>query len=194
MTYVDTSTVKNNLGIDVSDDDALLINAIAEAQSTIDHYCKRSFEASVDTTRYFDPLKDSDDYRQLFLDEDLCQITTVLNGDGATISASDYVTNPRNYTPYYSIQLKITAPVYLAYNTSPENAVAITGRWAYSVTAPADIQHACLRLAMWYYRQRDTSNDGSERPILTNSGAVIMPSKLPDDVTGILSRYVRNSV
>jgi hypothetical protein len=190
MSYITSATLKANLTITVTDDDTLLTSAITEAQATIDHFCKRTFEAAADTTRYFDPLKDSDDFRQLFFDEDCCAITTVVNGDGVTISPSDYVTNPRNYKPYYSLQLKITAPTYLGYNTAPENAVAVTGRWAYSVTAPADIQHACLRLAMWYYRQRDTSADG-DRPILTTSGAVIMPSKLPADVTDILSRYER---
>lgn len=191
MSYTGPSTLKVYLGIDVSDDDPLLINCINDAQKAIETKCQRVFEASADTTRYFDPLEDSDDYRELFFDEDCCAITTVLNGDGVTLTGSDYVTNPRNFKPYYSIQLKLTASEYLTYNSSPENAIAITGRWAYSVTAPADIQHACTRLAAWFYRQRDTSNDGSDRPILTNSGAVVIPSKLPADVIDLITPYVR---
>ena len=35
------------------------------------------------------------------------------------------------------------------------DAISITGRWAWSLTAPPDIAQACARLAAFLYKQRD---------------------------------------
>lgn len=190
MSYITLTELRAYIGANKPTDDALLTNAISEAQASIDTYCKRTFECAADTPRYFDYIEDTDG-QILYLDYDLCQITSVTNGDATTIASTDYTTNPRNSTPWCEIKLKLNSDIAWTYDDTPEDAIAIVGRWAFSITPPNDIKHACLRLAAWYYRQRDTSNTAAEAPILTNSGAVIMPSKLPTDVTDILSKYVR---
>jgi hypothetical protein len=63
------------------------------------------------------------------------------------------------------------------------------GRWAYSVTAPADIVQATLRLAAWMYKQRDTMNDGSATTI--ENGITVVPTAIPSDVKTMLSPYKR---
>lgn len=190
MTYITLPELRQYVGADTTTDDGQLTKAITEAQKSIDTYCKRTFEASANTTRYFD-ANENVNGRTLYLDYDLCQITSITNGDGTTVSSTDYTTNPRNFTPWCEIKLKLNSNIAWTYDDTPEDAIVIVGRWAFSITAPDDIKHACTRLAAWYYRQRDTSSTAAEAPILTNSGAVVMPSKMPSDVTDILSKYVR---
>jgi len=190
VAYCTVDSVKQYLGIDSSSDDNLIDTIVTRSQAVIDKYCTRTFAASADTTRYFDAVEDiSGPY--LWFGDDLASITTVTNGDSTTISSSDYVTEPRNKTPYSGIKLKAATGIIWTYTTSPENAISITGKWAYSATAPSDIEHACLVLAAWLYRYKDTINEGSDRPIVTADGVTILPSQLPRQVMQILRPYRR---
>lgn len=56
---------------------------------------------------------------------------------------------------------------------------------------PTDIVAACRRLGAWAYRQKDTQQGDSDRPILVGDGTIIMPSTLPADVTSLLRAYVK---
>lgn len=189
MAYATTPELKLYLSISTSTDDVLLSALITRAKGIIDTYCKRTFEAAADTTRYFHAVNDVDQ-NILYLDHDLYSITTLTNGDSTVISASDYVLLPANYKPAYSIALKWNASVAWTYSDSPENAISIVGKWAYSLTAPADIQHACIRLAAWLYRQKDTSGDVDNATIATG-GVVLVPQGIPKDVHALLRGYVR---
>jgi len=75
------------------------------------------------------------------------------------------------------------------YDEDHENAITIVGKWAYSATAPADITHACTRLAAYLYRQKDNAGD-MDRAIVAGN-ATILPAKLPSDVAEILKPYRR---
>lgn len=195
--YIEYTTLREYLNIAADSDDGLLVNVIMQAQSIIETVCKRRFEASSDTTRYFDAEVDvveGQGYggrRVLKLDDDLYSVTSITNGDGTTVTAGQYVFNPRNFRPYYEIELKASSTIAWTYSTTPENAIAVTGRWAYSLTPPDDIKWATVRLAAWLYRQRDTSSGDIDRPMLSNSGIVLMPSSLPSDVSKLLERYYR---
>lgn len=194
MSYCTLADVKAYEGIDSGNtsQDSTLTSLMVSAQALIDSSCNRTFEAAADTTRRLDcPLPDSDDVRCLPLDGDLCQITTVTNGDGATVGASNYVTQPRNLTPWYAIELKRTSDTAWTYgDDGPEQAIAITGRWAYSITAPAAIKHACIRLTSWLFRQKDNQAE-LDRLVVSPDGMVLMPGTLPKDVRDILDRYRR---
>lgn len=188
MSYTDNTAVKTYLNIDNTDDDTLLTALIARAQAIIDAYCGRTFEASQDATRYFDAIKDVDG-AVLWLDKELAQITSITNGDGDVLATNEYVTEPRNETPKYAVRLLASTGLYWTYLTNPENAITVVGRWAYSVSAPTDIVHACIRLAAWLYRQRDTATGDFASPQQTQSGGYIMPARLPKDVEAVLMRY-----
>ena len=197
MAYLQVYEIKQYIDITSGDDDSLLIALISQAQSMIETLCKRRFEAASDTTRYFDAeadvvcsLSPFGGRRVLTLDEDLYSVTSVVNGDGTTVSSTQYVLNPRNEPPYYEIELKANSSIAWTYSDTPENAIAVTGRWAYSLTPPNDVKWAAGRLTAWLYRQRDTSMD-LDRPMLSNSGIVLMPSSIPNDVTKVLERYYR---
>lgn len=168
-------------------DDTLLTTFITNAQSIIENYTKRKFESSTET-RYFDLPKRG--CRELELYGDLLTVTTLTNGDGTVISSTYYNLEPYNSAPYRSITLKQSyASGWLGTtNGDTERCISVAGTWGYSATPPDAIKQAMLRLTQWLYRQKDTAAD-VDRPLLTNSGVVVMPSSLPKDVESLLRAF-----
>ncbi len=212
MAYTTLEAVKRILKIpsNVTTDDVLIQELIDEATDIIDKYCDRTFEASTDTVRRFDAVRyreyanamqieyyqyfDYYDQRVLWLGKyDLAQITSIVNGDGTTVASSEYVTLPINAIederPIFAIRLKFDSDVVWTWNDSPDAAIAITGRWAYSVTCPTSISFATKRMAQYLYKQKDTSAD-LDRTVLTSDG-IIMPNAIPKDVQAYLAPYTR---
>lgn len=202
MSYTDLTTVKAELKIatGTTTDDALITGYCTIAQATIEANrplgTGRVFEAAADTTRYLDaPAEASSDpdgpSYLLLLPQygDLCQITSIVNGDGETIPGTAYVLEPRSLTtgPWWGVRLKRNAGYTWAYDDSPEGAIAITGRWAYSVTAPTPIVRAATRLAVAMYRARDNAG-ASDQTIQTEQG-IILPAAQPKDVRQIIESY-----
>ena len=188
MSYTTVALQKTYLGITTSTDDTLLTALIARAQAIIDAYCQRTFEAASNTSKTFDVERDADG-DLLYLDEDLASINSITNGDGVVVTTAQYTTEPRNRTPYYAIKILDSASIYWTYSTTPENAITISGKWAYSVAAPDDIVHCTLRLAAYLYRQRDNAADLDRAVIAGNS--TILPAQLPSDIKTILAPYRR---
>lgn len=185
MAYATLAQVRTHLDLTGTEDDSYISDLIVRAQQVIDVFCGRSFEAAADTTKLFDAVRDvSDDGLTLYVMHDVAQITSVQNGDGVTVSASAYVKRPAG------LKLKASSGVTWTYATDPEDAISITGRWAYSVSAPLDIQHACIRLAAYLYRQRESGAE-IDRPIVSESGMVLMPATLPKDVRDMLTARKR---
>lgn len=201
MSYTTLAAVRNEAKVTGTGDDALLTGYITLAQRIIEAYpplgTGRVFEVSSDTTRYLDAPADSLDNRLdgpnyvLLLPDDLCSITSIVNGDGTTLSTSDYVTEPRSHTPYYAIRLKSGLGNIWTFDTSPEGAIAITGKWGFSTSVPADIQRAATRLCVWMYRSRD--NAGFDQDIQTEDG-MILGARMPRDIRAILDTYVRGII
>jgi hypothetical protein len=113
---------------------------------------------------------------------------TDYDGDQTTIPSTDYITMPRDETPYYGIKIKTSSDYDWDYSDDPEDAIAITGKWAYSETAPDDIKHACLGLAGYYYKQRDAQV--FDTTAIPEQGVIQIPQGLPADVKIILDPYV----
>lgn len=191
MAYTNAGAVKAYKGITGTTDDALLATLCTVAQSQIEHYTRRVFEVFVDTTRYCDAVADVDS-QYLWLPDDLCQITSVTNGDGVVVAPASYVTQPRRTTPYYALKLLTSTNLYWTYTVGtgdPENAIAIVGRWAYSLTPPADVAHAATRLAAYLFAQKDASvYDITAQP---DMGIITVPQGMPKDVIQLLAPYVR---
>jgi len=127
--------------------------------------------------------------RTLYLDEDLCQITTIVNGDGTTITSDKYVTEPRNVTPWYAITLRESAGLTWTAGTDVENAIAVTGRWAWSISASADIQMATIELAAYLYRRRGFEGAALDQPQVSPSGVTLFPSGMPASVKATITAY-----
>ena len=194
MAYITTANAKAYLGIPsaTTSDDTLLAAFIASAQAYIDAYTGRTFETGAAAERLFDAVADVEG-NTLYIDHlATTDELVIVNGDSVTVTSGQYTTQPRRATPYFAIQLLASSNVTWTYTTDPQNAISVTGKWGYSVTAPDDIVQACTRLTAWLYRQKDT-NAEADRPLLTGDGVAIMPSAIPSDVLTILRPYRRLS-
>lgn len=185
MAYCSVSDVKSYLGISANDDDALIATLIGAAQAAIDTHTGNTFEAPTLTTRTYDVYGPHIQGRRLFFDRPLAVLTALSDGAGS-FAATDYVMMPRNDAPFYGVELKINTGRYWTYNIDWENAISVTGRWAYSVTAPLDIRQAARRLASFYYRQKDAA---IQDVTAIEAGVVIQPIAIPADVRALLSPY-----
>ena len=190
MAYTDVISVRQYLDIAGSGDDALLGDLIDAAQQAIDVYTRRTWEATTDTTRYFDYSSENIEGLTLWLDADLCAITTVTNGDSVVVAAGERTTIPRNSTPYYAIRLLSDIGVTWTYSDEWMDAISIVGRWSYSTSAPDDIAQACIRLAAFYYKQRDQQMFDVTA---IEAGVVISPVGIPADVRRILNPRTKPS-
>lgn len=192
MSLCTVSDVSEYLGLSESSDDGLLSSLILAAEGMIARHTGRTFDATTDSIRYFNPVT-SCRGSWLYFDADLAAApTTVVNGDGATIASTKYVVQPRNMAPYYAIKLLGSSGVSWTYTTDPDSAIVITGKWGYSTAPPDEVRHACTRLAAFLYRQRDNAGD-SDRTIVTQAG-VVKPLTMPADIATLLQPYVRTTI
>lgn len=189
MSYANLINLKDYLGISIgtTNDDGLLTDLLTRAEGIIDAYTGRRFEAET-ATKYF-TIDDVDGQDLNLWGYDLLTVTKLTNGDGMEIASGSYRLFPRNDNPKWMIRLDEEQ----SWNfTDADSEISVAGTWGYSATAPADITHACIRLAAFLYRQKDTSAD-IDRPMVTGDGVTIMPSGLPADVQKLLDRYKRRA-
>ncbi len=196
MAYIGSSDLKAWGGVPDTDvsDDAELALIIARAQKYVETYTGRVFECDSDgeTTRYYTAALDVSQ-NTLWLDKDFNTVssTGIIAGTD-TLTSTDYVLEPRNDTPAYAITLTAQTDLDWGNPSSDddyENAISVDAQWAYSSDAPADIQQAMLRLVKWYYKQGRVTDETADRAIVLESGATVLPSQIPSDVTEILDRY-----
>lgn len=190
MAYCTLADLKLELGIPTltTGDDTILATKIVNAQAIIDAYTRRTFEAAADTVRNYG-IEDTDG-RDLLLDAELAAAPTTVktNLDAVTpitIPSTDYVLLPRNKAPYYAIRILGTSPYYWRYTSNENKAAEITGKFAFSTTAPADIVQACIRLAGFLYRIKDTNQ--YDVTASTETGQMIVPKGTPQDVVNLLN-------
>lgn len=195
MAYETVANLKIYLGIAASDTakDAILTTLLDVASKAIDNHTLRTFAASTDTTRYFDATRDVDSKRMtVYLDEDLCSITSIINGDGTSVLSTEYTPLPRNRTPWYAIELIRFGNVVWTFDDTPVDAIAITGKWGYSTTPDVVIKQCTIRLASYLFRQKDNSGD-LDRTIVGDFG-MLLPAELPKDLAELLKTYVRLTI
>ena len=188
MAYIDVISVRQYLDISGASDDALIGDLIDAAQKAINGYCRRSFEALADSTHYFDYSDEYIDGDTLWLDSEICDITTVTNGDSVVVASGERTAIPRNAGRYYGIRLLSDSGITWTYSDEWMDAISVIGKWAYSESAPDDIVQACRRLASFYYRQRDQQ---MMDVTAIEAGVVLAPVGIPADVRRILAPYVR---
>jgi hypothetical protein len=189
MAYTTVADTKTYLGLSSSSDDALISALVLSAQSAVDAYFRRTFEAAADATRYFDAVSDVCG-RTLMLGADLCSITSVTNGNGNLVTG--YVTEPRNTAPYYALTIKSNVAENWTYSTYPENAITIVGKWAYATTAPASIAHLTRWLAAVMYKSKDNVLVAGESGIA--AAVDILSGAVPPDIHIIMRMVPRRVV
>lgn len=112
-------------GTDTSDD-AVIEDLLEAASRYADE--ARSFYPRVET-RYFDVPRGV----ELWLDDDLLDLTTLTNGEGTAIAASNYLCEPYNSPPYYKVKLRDTSTVYWLSSAagSSQRVISVLGWWGY---------------------------------------------------------------
>lgn len=184
MAYIERMQLREELGLGASavSDDGLLDRCCARAQAFVEAYTRRNFEA-VTQTRYFG--LEQVEGQVLLLDRDLLTVTTLTNGDsaGTVLASSAYWLLPRNETPKWAIKLKSD----YSWEQDTDCEISVAGTWGYSATPPEDIVRACLRLAAYYYRQKDAQVFDVTADL--GIGIMTLPKGLPQDVKVILDSY-----
>lgn len=181
--YCTVAEVKTYLGIAGAADDALigtLITAVSRAFDTATGY---TFGATVDTslTHY---CYDDDVYDQelLFL-QPFTTVTSIVNGDGVTLSATaDYLLKPRT-TPYTTAVFRPQSSAYWT-DGADYDGIVVTGSVGYPLTE--DIKQACILWAAFMFGQKDN-------PLIDITaievGAVISTPHRPKYTTSIINYY-----
>lgn len=172
----------------LSESDDVLLNALIAASSeAIEKYCDRIFAVTNETEHTFTRrtaylrrvgLTSPFDGPVLLLDADLAEPSSSIIANGTAVTAVTYLTPHK--PPYWGIILD---------EGGWESPVEVTGYWAYSRTPPPNVEFACLRLAKWLYELRETTR--GDAVVVTEQGAVLLPSAIPGDIQAILNPYKR---
>lgn len=193
MSYASLASLRRYLGIPATETggDTLLTGCLVRATAAIDGHTRRTFAAAADSTRSFDSRADVEG-SVLWLDEDLCAVTSITNGDGTTVASTKYVTEPRNRTPWYALRLLASSGVVWEPQADgdTENAIVIVGRWAYSTTPPAAVEQACLELAKFFHDARKLDANDLNRTVIAGN-ATVLPASWPTTVRDALKPFVR---
>lgn len=139
--YVTLDQVKEHIKITSSTDDEKLLDYIEWSSRLIETWKGRRYDPRVQKRVYdtpqanssvfgvFDPaLSEIQSKRVLRLDDDLLELTELLNGDNVEIT--DYVLEPANEYPKNRIRLR-SSEVFVNSDDGPEQAISVTGVWGY---------------------------------------------------------------
>lgn len=139
--YITLDQVKKHLKLTSTADDEKLQDYIEWSSRLIEMWKGRRYDPRVQTRLYdvpqgntsifgvFDPsLSVSTSPRVLRLDDDLLEVTEILNGDEEEITA--YVLEPANEYPKNRIRLRSEA-TFVNSDDGPEQAISVEGIWGY---------------------------------------------------------------
>jgi hypothetical protein len=145
MNYATLVEMKRYLGTDETTDDALLTKLLAWSSRFIDIWKGRRFDVRFET-RYFDrpsgnrsafgvfdsSLLTGSAGSALRLDNDLLEISSLINGDGDEILSSAFTLEPANMYPKRRIRLKSAADYWSGDSYGDyEQVISVSGWWGY---------------------------------------------------------------
>lgn len=194
-TLAEFKSYRKIASVDASDDSAIE-DIITDASRLIDRLTGTWFYAQTSTTRYYTVGKDTCK-EVLKLDVPFVAFSSITNGDGTTITSSQYALTAK---PYWTITLRADSSAWWTYVTAPENAITVTGTAGYvdrTATDPESLTHigatrrACLQLAAQMYQERN--GDGLNGQVtVTQAGVVVTPyGAIPRSVYDVLRPYIR---
>jgi hypothetical protein len=176
--YITVSEFKAYRNISGTGDDNLILSMIAAATGYLENGWGYVYRCDSDTDRDF--YEDDVDGGRLGFDKPIASITSITNGDGAAVAASEYILSPRD-GPYFEARLKQAASV--AWITYPDP-ITVTGRWALTVTPPARVKEACKVVVNYLYDKKNTGID-ADRQIITAEG-IILPAGISKAVSDLM--------
>ena len=186
--------------IDGSSDDAFIELVLEAAQAALDAYLSRNVLADADTTEYFDYGGEEMEARKLYLSDrgDICELTTVTNGDGVVVASNEYTTHPKTLSarrPSFQV-LTILASSSKSWEGEAdgdfENAIQIVGKWGmYSTVAdvPHDFKLSVMELAAFALEK--SKSQIFDTTAIPDAGVITIPSGWPTTVTARMRGYRR---
>ena len=146
--YTNKSKIEKFLMIDIDDNlNTQIAEWIASVTKYIENYTGRVFEATVDSTKYYDGNRQ----KELMID-DTYEITSIqILDDSGDVDktleeglGNDYVAYPANTTQKNSIKLLVTG-CYLIFPRGNQN-IKITAKFGMASTVPSDIELIATKL------------------------------------------------
>jgi hypothetical protein len=192
MTYPTLADLKEVVGISDSADDSVLTWALDGAIEAVEAHTRRTFVA-VTATKTFRAygMHVSHNKRVLWLHEDLATITSVINGDGASVTT---YSERKDGSAIYALELPRYEDTYWNGGITRTNPISIAGKWGYSEDCPSDVFLAILQLATRTYRSRQTGATGDVTAVSRMGGMQVASVGLSEDVLMVLARYSRRSI
>jgi hypothetical protein len=113
-------------------DDAVIERLLKAASRYLDDATGRFYYPYVQT-RYFSLPNEEDDGNRIEVDADLLEVISLVNGDGETITSTDYKLTPRNQSPYRFIRLDDDSTQVWTCDSSGSTfeVIAVTGIWGF---------------------------------------------------------------
>ena len=161
----------------------LMQDCLNQAESVINDHTRRNFAGTAGTylvNRYDQVVRS----QALYLRHDLHTLVSLTNGDGANIPVGSVWLEPRNAGPPYRL-LRLHSGYVYVWNTDSD--VVVAGTFGFSTVAPDAIARSTVRLAAYYFRLKDTGPGDVSG--MTDSGEVVFPKGLPDDIKLALAPY-----
>ncbi len=189
MAIATVSEIKEYKGITGSGDDKNLKDLIPRCESWLNRECRRILYTEIDTTRYMDAVGLHIEGASFHLSDfgDICQITSVTNGDGEVLTVNThYAQYPREITfdcpTFHTLKMLGSGGKAWTYTGDMEQSISVTGRWAYytDTTVPDDVKQMVMRLVLYALKVRDT--DAFETIVIPDAGIIQAPQGFPVDV------------
>lgn len=187
MSYTTAADIAayGNLGTPDAALTTLLTSIAAEVTQAINALCDRTFAADSDTAQaYYLDETDYDEHGRprLWLGQDLAALTSIVNSNNEDVTANARLV-PSRTKPAHSLLLTNNA----TWGDNEDIAIVVTGRWAYSLTPPADVKRAAELWALHLYRLSDLKVNVT----VNVAGVAIRQGNRPDEVTRLLQQYMR---
>lgn len=185
MAYCTESEIKQRLDINSATYDGMLGQLANVASDWIDAHCmlpQGAFAVTADTTRYYDPSALSYE-ATLKLDQPIVSVTTLVNGDGVTLSGAAYRLHPRNASPYWSIRLLSG----YAWQFGIDGEIAVTGKFGWSLTRPKPVQEAAIMLSGWLFKRYQAALQ--DATVNLDLGQLVYSDPIPKQVTMMLAPF-----
>jgi hypothetical protein len=201
--YCTLQQVKNALNLTGTTDDAWIQEElIPQAQQEVDEYCGRTWQTDGTTgtpaTRTYNGINHSrliiDDCQSISQVTEQYQVTFqgadgiwVVGGTTIIDITADVVLGPYNFATYNGAGHYLIRKSHIEFDYGIQNYV-VKGVFG-NPNIPSDITRACTRLAVHWYKQRDTNYADS----MSETGGIRMKyaKRIPDDVVEILERRRR---
>jgi hypothetical protein len=190
IAYCNVQDVKDRLEITKTKWDIVLTGLCEAVSKRIDTYCRRSFQAAAEGTRYYDAFG----VTRLYVD-DFTNITT-LTVDGVPWVATDYIKYPLNapnLIPPWPYEWLLVNPdgTKSSFSGGP-SAVTLTALFGFNAAVPSatnleDIWDAAVEYAAWSFKRMQAAyQDSAGIPEL---GTMIYSKKMPTAVQIALKPY-----